>query len=187
RFRVMESQDACLSIQHGCEAPPEVLPTDMKVEAKVELNKKAHSVVILCLSNKVLRKFIEETTTTGVWTKLDTGEEVVYILHLRESSRSKPRGGRLKCYVCQSEDHLKRNYPKNNRKRSTSYVKKYDQPISSGSVHDGFGVMMLMSAEALLERFMDLGGSYHMTPKLDLLFEFLKYDGGSVLLGDNRE
>nr|GEY06801.1 zinc finger, CCHC-type [Tanacetum cinerariifolium] len=70
-----------LSIQHGCEAPPEVLPTYMKVEAKAEL-KKAPSVVILCLSNKVLREVIGEMTTTGVWTKLDTEEEVVYILHV---------------------------------------------------------------------------------------------------------
>nr|GEW17219.1 retrovirus-related Pol polyprotein from transposon TNT 1-94 [Tanacetum cinerariifolium] len=148
-----------------------VLPIDMKVEAKAELNKKAHSVMILCLSNKVLREVIKETTTTGVWTKLDTEEEVVYILHikfededlalllltslpasyehfvdtlealtledLREKLRSKPRGGRLKCYVCQSKDHLKRNCPKNNCKKSTSYVKKDDQPISSGSVDDG--------------------------------------------------
>nr|GEY28944.1 retrovirus-related Pol polyprotein from transposon TNT 1-94 [Tanacetum cinerariifolium] len=72
-----------LSVQHGCQAPQEGLPTYMKVEAKLELNKKAHSVVILCLSNKVLREVIRETTTTGVWTKLDTEEKVVYILHIK--------------------------------------------------------------------------------------------------------
>ncbi|GJR61822.1 retrovirus-related pol polyprotein from transposon TNT 1-94 [Tanacetum coccineum] len=32
---------------------------------------------------------------------------------------SKSRGGRLKCYIFQSEDHLKRNCPKNNPKKST--------------------------------------------------------------------
>nr|GEU89865.1 cytochrome P450 716B1-like [Tanacetum cinerariifolium] len=47
-----------LSVQDGCEAPLEVLPTYMKVEAKAKLNKKAH--------NKVLREVIEETTTTGL-------------------------------------------------------------------------------------------------------------------------
>ncbi|GJR47272.1 retrotransposon protein, putative, ty1-copia subclass [Tanacetum coccineum] len=31
------------------------------------------------------------------------------------------------------------------------------------------------------------GCSYHMTPRLDILFDFLKCDGGSVQLGDNRE
>ncbi|GJT45799.1 retrotransposon protein, putative, ty1-copia subclass [Tanacetum coccineum] len=45
----------------------------------------------------------------------------------RGKPRSKSRGGRLKCYICQSEDHLKRNCSKNNRKKSTGYVKKDDQ------------------------------------------------------------
>ncbi|GKA80773.1 retrovirus-related pol polyprotein from transposon TNT 1-94 [Tanacetum coccineum] len=35
--------------------------------------------------------------------------------HSRGKSRSKSRGERLKCNICQSEDHLKRNCPKNNR------------------------------------------------------------------------
>ncbi|GJV01110.1 retrovirus-related pol polyprotein from transposon TNT 1-94 [Tanacetum coccineum] len=41
--------------------------------------------------------------------------------------------------------------------------------------------------EALLDLMMDSGCSYHMTPRLDILFDFLESDGGSVLLGDNRE
>nr|GFD19754.1 zinc finger, CCHC-type [Tanacetum cinerariifolium] len=55
----------------------------------------------------------------------------------RGKSRSKSRGGRLKCYICQSEDHLKRNCPKNNRKKSSGYVNKDDQPSSNGSIYDG--------------------------------------------------
>ncbi|GKA12355.1 retrotransposon protein, putative, ty1-copia subclass [Tanacetum coccineum] len=54
----------------------------------------------------------------------------------RGKSRSKSRGERLKCYIFQSEDHLKRNCPKNNRKKSTGYVKKDEQPSSSGSTYD---------------------------------------------------
>ncbi|GJZ16482.1 retrotransposon protein, putative, ty1-copia subclass [Tanacetum coccineum] len=107
----------------------------------------------------------------------------------RGKSRSKSRGGRLKCYICQSEDHLKRNCPKNNRKKSTGYVKKDDQPSSSGSTYDDSEVMVVMSAQAqaLLDLIMDSGCSYHMTPRLDILFDFLECDGGSVQLGDNRE
>ncbi|GJV54506.1 retrovirus-related pol polyprotein from transposon TNT 1-94 [Tanacetum coccineum] len=56
----------------------------------------------------------------------------------RGKPRSKSRGGRLKCYICQSEDHLKRNYSKNNRKESTGYVKKDEQPSSSGSTYEDF-------------------------------------------------
>nr|GEV84621.1 zinc finger, CCHC-type [Tanacetum cinerariifolium] len=79
-------------------------------------------------------------------------------------SKGKPRlksqGGRLKCYICQYEDHLKRNCPKNNRKKST---------------------------EALLDWIMESGCSYHMTPRLDIFFDFLECDRGSVLLGENKE
>ncbi|GJY89686.1 hypothetical protein Tco_0504882 [Tanacetum coccineum] len=61
-----------LLIQHGCEAALEVLPADMDAQAKAELNKKAHSAVILCLGNKVLREVTGETTAAGVWSKLET-------------------------------------------------------------------------------------------------------------------
>ncbi|GKC65788.1 retrovirus-related pol polyprotein from transposon TNT 1-94 [Tanacetum coccineum] len=105
----------------------------------------------------------------------------------RGKSRSKSRGGRLKCYICQSEDHLKRNCPKNNRKKSTGYVKKDDQPSSSGSNYDDYEVMIVMSVQALLDWIMDSECSYHITHRLDIFFDFLKCDGGSVLLGDNRE
>ncbi|GJW90600.1 retrovirus-related pol polyprotein from transposon TNT 1-94 [Tanacetum coccineum] len=268
-----------LLIQHGCEAALEVLPADMEAEAKAELNKKAHSAVILCLGNKVLREVTGETTAAGVWTKLETLymtkslanklylkkklytfympagrkisehidefnkivldlanievkfededlalllltslpasyehfvdtllygrealtlEDVMATLNSKEikerskakgddgeglyvrgrtdrrdshqsrgKSRSKSRGGRLKCYICQSEDHLKRNCPKNNRKKSTGYVKKDDQPSSSGSTYDDSEVMMVTStqAQALLDLIMDSGCSYHMTPR----------------------
>ncbi|GKC88933.1 retrovirus-related pol polyprotein from transposon TNT 1-94 [Tanacetum coccineum] len=76
---------------------------------------------------------------------------------------------------------------KNNRKKSTGYVKKDDQPGSSGLIYDDSKVMMVMSTEALLNSIMDLGGSYHLTPMIDLFFDFLECDGGNVLLGDNRE
>ena len=66
----------------------------------------------------------------------------------RGKSRSKSRGGRLKCYICQSEEHLIRNCPKNNRKKSKGHIKKEDQPSSSSSIYDGSEVMMAMSVEA---------------------------------------
>ncbi|GJV60257.1 retrovirus-related pol polyprotein from transposon TNT 1-94 [Tanacetum coccineum] len=60
----------------------------------------------------------------------------------RGKSKSKSRDGRLKCYICQSEDHLKRNCLKNNRKKSAGYVKKDDQPSSSGSTSDNLSVLL---------------------------------------------
>nr|GFA21069.1 retrovirus-related Pol polyprotein from transposon TNT 1-94 [Tanacetum cinerariifolium] len=61
-----------LLIHHECEAALEVLPADMEAQTKAELNEKAHSAVILCLGNKVLREVSGKTTTAGVWLKLET-------------------------------------------------------------------------------------------------------------------
>ncbi|GJR98548.1 retrotransposon protein, putative, ty1-copia subclass [Tanacetum coccineum] len=71
-FRLWRIKMRALLIQHGCEAALEVLPADMEAQTKVELNKKAHSAVILCLGNKVLREVTGETTAAGVWSKLET-------------------------------------------------------------------------------------------------------------------
>ncbi|GJW04115.1 retrovirus-related pol polyprotein from transposon TNT 1-94 [Tanacetum coccineum] len=54
----------------------------------------------------------------------------------RGKSRSKSQGVRLKCYICHSEDHLKRNCMKNNRKKSTSYVEE-----NENSKHQRFRLM----------------------------------------------
>nr|GEZ20398.1 retrovirus-related Pol polyprotein from transposon TNT 1-94 [Tanacetum cinerariifolium] len=234
----------------------EVLPADMEAQTKAELKKKAHSSMILCLGNKVLREVTRETTAVGVWSKLFvhdkvighqvvpeekvvkfmdgdlalllltslptsyehfvdtllygwealTLEDVMVTLNSKEikerskakgddgeglyvrgrtdrrdshqsrrKSRSKSRGGRLKCYICQSEDLLKRNCSKNNRKKSTGYVKKDEQPSANGLTYDDYEVMIVMSAQvhALLDWIMDV----HMTPMLDKFFDFLEYDG----------
>ncbi|GJR42270.1 retrovirus-related pol polyprotein from transposon TNT 1-94 [Tanacetum coccineum] len=166
-----------LLIQYGCEAALEVLPADMEAQAKAELNKKAHSAVILCLGNKVLREVTRETTAAEVWSKLETLymtkslanrlylkkklytfymstgrnisehidefnkivldlaniEDVMATLNSKEiKERSKAKGDDGEGLY----DHFKRNCPKNNRKKSTGYVKKDDKPSSSGSTYD---------------------------------------------------
>nr|GEV60635.1 zinc finger, CCHC-type [Tanacetum cinerariifolium] len=204
----------------GCEAALEVLPANMEAQTKAELNKKAHSVVILCLAlaNKLYLKkelytfymptgrkifehmdefnkivldlanieviFEDKDLALLLLTSLPasykyfvdtllygqealTLKDVMAILNSKEikerskakedngeglyvrgrtdrrdsrqsrrKSRSKSRGGRLKCYICQSEDYLKINCPKNSRKKSTGYVKKDEQPSSSGLTYD---------------------------------------------------
>ncbi|GJW73687.1 retrovirus-related pol polyprotein from transposon TNT 1-94, partial [Tanacetum coccineum] len=62
-----------------------------------------------------------------------TLEMLVATLNSKEiKERSKAKGVMVKGYMI----HLKRNCPKNNRKKSTGYVKKDDQPSSSGSTYD---------------------------------------------------
>ncbi|GJV61586.1 hypothetical protein Tco_1467686 [Tanacetum coccineum] len=217
-----------LLIQHGCEAALEVLPEDMKTQAKTELNKKAHSVVILCLGNKVLREVTGETTAAGVWSKLETLymtkllayklylkkklytfssyehfvdtllygrealtlEDVMATLNSKEiKERSKAKGDDGEGLYVRGRTDRRDSLQSRGKSRSKSrgYAKKDEQPSSSGLTYDDSEVVVVMSAQALLDWIMDSGCSYHMTPRLDILFDFLECDGGSVQLGDNRE
>nr|GFA39164.1 retrovirus-related Pol polyprotein from transposon TNT 1-94 [Tanacetum cinerariifolium] len=189
-----------LLIQHGCGAALEGLSADMEAKAKAELNKKAHSAVILCLGNKVMREVTRETTATGVWSKLETlymTKSLANKLYLKKKLYTfyMPAGRKIFEHIDEfnkivldlanievkfededlalllltslpasyehfvdtllygresftlEDDHLKRNCPKNNHKKSTSYVKKDKQPSSSGSTYDDSKVTMVMSAQ----------------------------------------
>nr|GEV73518.1 ribonuclease H-like domain-containing protein [Tanacetum cinerariifolium] len=116
-----------LLIQHECEAALEVLPEDMEAQAKAELNKKAHSVVILYLGNKVLR---EDTL------KLEDVLETLNTRKLQKMTEAKDDGG----------EGLY------NHKKSQGFFRNEDQV--SGSRADGYDntdVMMAMSVKAKLD------------------------------------
>ncbi|GKF90110.1 hypothetical protein Tco_0264073, partial [Tanacetum coccineum] len=60
-------------------------------------------------------------------------------------------------------------------------------PGSGADEYDSANVIMAMSVQKLLDWIMDSGGSYYVTYKRDYLFDFEEYDGGNILLGDDRE
>nr|GEZ33812.1 zinc finger, CCHC-type [Tanacetum cinerariifolium] len=107
----------------------------------------------------------------------------------RSSSRSKSKGKgtyKLKCYICYSKDHLKKDCPKRKKKKSTGFVKKNAGQVS-GMHSEGYdNGDLLVSEDRFLEWITNSGGSYHMTHRRDFLFEFKEFNGGTVLLGDNR-
>nr|GEZ04257.1 zinc finger, CCHC-type [Tanacetum cinerariifolium] len=107
------------------------------------------------------------------------------------NSRSKSKGKgtyKLKCYMCYSADHLKKDCPKRHKKKSTGFVKKNAGQGSSmhSEVYDNGDLLMEVREKRFLEWIMDFGGSFHMTPKRNFLFDFKEFNGGTVLLGDNR-
>ncbi|GJR70298.1 retrovirus-related pol polyprotein from transposon TNT 1-94 [Tanacetum coccineum] len=117
------------------------------------------------------------------------GNELIIGIHVksRGKSRSKSQGGRLKCYICQSEDHLKRNSPKNNCKKLTGYVNKDDQPSSSGSIYEDMRFFFGLSGNAMGGMFL-LGG--HRERKIrglaSVLEEKSSVNGSSVVLSGTR-
>ncbi|GJW07711.1 retrotransposon protein, putative, ty1-copia subclass [Tanacetum coccineum] len=64
----------CLLIQHGWEAALDPFPetmtnADKTTALKTDVYKKAHSALLLCLDNKVLREVNKESFAAGVWLK----------------------------------------------------------------------------------------------------------------------
>ncbi|GJR72151.1 retrovirus-related pol polyprotein from transposon TNT 1-94 [Tanacetum coccineum] len=215
-FGLWKIKMRALLIQHGCEAALEVLPADMEAQTKVELNKKAHNAMILCLRNKVLRGVTVETTAVRVWTKLETlymikslanklylkkklytfympvGQNISehidefnkIILDLaniekgktdrrdsrqsRGKSRSNSRGGRLKCYICQSEDHLEETtVRKENSPQEVTRVtsKRGSQPNSMVRTYDDSDTMMVEINADVCKKGTSFAQVWHKRPK----------------------
>ncbi|GKC89706.1 hypothetical protein Tco_1150355 [Tanacetum coccineum] len=127
--------------------------------------------------------------------KLDTLklEDVLATLNSRvhivrgQSHREKAANSGV-IYVSQSEEHLKRDYPRYNHKKSQGFVRNEDQVSGSGADgYDSPDVIMAMSVEELLDWIMDSEGSYHITYRRDYLVNFKEYNGNNILLGDGRE
>nr|GEW88640.1 retrovirus-related Pol polyprotein from transposon TNT 1-94 [Tanacetum cinerariifolium] len=67
----------CLLIQHGWETALDpfsktMTDADKTAALKTDVYKKAHSALLLCLDNKVLREVNKEDSAAGVWLKLET-------------------------------------------------------------------------------------------------------------------
>nr|GEZ46550.1 hypothetical protein [Tanacetum cinerariifolium] len=138
----------------------EVLPEDMEAQVKTKLNKKAHSAVILCLGNKVLREVTGETTARDfIFEHIDEKNEDLALLlltslpasyeHFVDTLLSEQEALTLGDVMAKlnSKKIKERSKAKGDDgeglyvrgrtdRRDSCYVKKDEQPSSSGSTYD---------------------------------------------------
>ncbi|GJV63888.1 hypothetical protein Tco_1474716 [Tanacetum coccineum] len=149
------------------------------------------SLTMATLNSRELKKRTEgtkEETDDGLYVRgrLDHSGKA----HYGGSSRFKSRGGtgKFKCFICHSEDHLKRDYP---MKMSSRFVRKGKHDQDSDSSNDEgnayFGeALMIVGNDEMAELVINSGGSYYMTHNMDFLYDFKGFDGVSIQFGDNK-
>ena len=72
-FTLWKVKMKALLVQQGCAAALEgeaKLPKDMTDAVKKDILTKAHSAILLSVTDEVLREIVDQTTTMGLWDKL---------------------------------------------------------------------------------------------------------------------
>ncbi|GJW84417.1 zinc finger, CCHC-type containing protein [Tanacetum coccineum] len=108
--------------------------------------------VLATLSSTELQKITEATGDGGeeLYVRKRSGQRDMEQGTYSAWSKSQGRSSRIRCYICQSEEHLKRDFP-------------------------CADVMIAMSVEELLDWIMDSGSSYYITYMRDFLVNFKEY------------
>ncbi|GKA50571.1 hypothetical protein Tco_0743644 [Tanacetum coccineum] len=147
--------------------------------------------VLATLNSRELKKRTEgtkEETGDGLYVRgrSDRSRKA----HSDGSSRFKSRGGtsKLKCFICHSDGHLKRDYP---MKKSSEFVKKGKRDQHSDSSNDEgsayFGeALMVVGNDEMTELVMDSGDNKTCTIKGTGKVKIQFHDGSSFIQKDVR-
>ena len=107
---------------------------------------------------------------------------------IKKGSRSKSRDGNKRmCFICGSEDHIKKECPEYKKKKKSREQK--NQSGDADVVSEGYEsveVMCVSVEKTHHEWVLDFGCSFHICPNKDWFVSYTKNHGGQVLLGNNK-
>ncbi|KAJ1427517.1 Zinc finger, CCHC-type [Sesbania bispinosa] len=178
--------------------------TDDVKNTKLE---KAHNLILLSLTDQVLREVGEVTTIVVMWKMMEDKFQKksltnrLYQKQLeaeawRESKRhtcnnSLSKSKKVRCYKCKEVEHIRKNCPqlkKDKNSNAATVVVRSSATVSgeSSNEEDGKDVLTVSTTGSDDTWFMDTGASYHMTFNRELFSSFKEWNG-SVKLSDDEE
>nr|GEZ42406.1 zinc finger, CCHC-type [Tanacetum cinerariifolium] len=177
-LRLWQIKMCVLMVQQICDDALDTLPTYMEAGLKATLIKKAYSALIICFGDRVLRKVTKKTTAAEIE---DEDQALMLFTSLPSSYENFLKTLLFERESLTMEDVLVTLNSKELKKRTGGIKEEYG---------DGLYVRRRGSSEERLSnekvKWVLQEGSYHMTHKRDLLYDFKGFDDGSVQLGDNR-
>ncbi|KAG6399999.1 hypothetical protein SASPL_141487 [Salvia splendens] len=155
---------------------------DEKDEERVTLDEKAHSTIILCLSDDVIIEVGDQKTAAALWMKLES-------LYMTKSLTNTPEATSVPIThagrYCKESGHWKYYCPKKKKK----YGKKGDANGSTTVAEaddPNFEVSLALVADDQPHVWIfDLGASYHLCPHREYFTTYEQIDGGNITMANS--
>ncbi|KAK9078793.1 hypothetical protein SSX86_002851 [Deinandra increscens subsp. villosa] len=143
--------------------------------------------LMAALNSRELKRKVEpkESSGDGLYVR---GRSEQRGFRNRSQGRSKSRG-KTRCYVCNSDKHLKRDCLERKKKYESSSYSKDQGNVSTSDPLDGYDssdVLVVSSTDIDQNWILDSGCSYHMTPHKHFFSKLDLIDMVTVKLGDSR-
>ncbi|KAK9080130.1 hypothetical protein SSX86_001805 [Deinandra increscens subsp. villosa] len=147
--------------------------------------------VLAALKSRELKKRTEEVK--------DEGSEGLFVRGRSEKKGFKSKGNfssrsknhkPLKCFVCGSEKHFKKDCPEWRKRKQDKGFKKSSQYASDQEESEGYESADVLVVDTIKNNeawILDSGCSFHMTPNRSYFDNLKLVDMGTVKLGDDRE
>ncbi|GKB51585.1 hypothetical protein Tco_0902338, partial [Tanacetum coccineum] len=175
----------------GCDAALETLSAYKEVGEKASLIKKAYSTLIQFLGDRVLWEVTKETTAAGIWIELTSdhiyefNKLILDLPNIDIEIKDEDQALMLLTLLPSSyEKFVEKFLTKGTKEESGDGLYVRGRPYHSGKAHSE-GHLKRECPMKNSSRYVRKGGSYHMTPKRDFLYDFKGFDGGLIQLGDN--